>query len=296
MSKYSVIDTDTHEISSGLTTLFPGWAGASENICVYGPHDDDAVIGAGYAIKAALDDGASVHIFIICSGNAGYSNIADRDTIVETRRGETLACYKALGVPESNIVFFNISDFSALSKIGWNVATNQEGHFKKTLTELRTRKITRVLVPNHYREHIDHVAASMMAAYDAPQCGDACAVDWADPSPVKSVAEYSVWADLDPEDALLHGRSEEIRANCVLVAPEEVEMQVCQSISHYASQAKIIDGLIRARKERRIADGRYIEVYLRFDPRPKLDFSPYRQLADKAMAAQNSISGQKGEK
>lgn len=278
MHRFNYIDANTHEVSGSLQALFPEWKGASENVCVYSPHDDDAAIGAGYAMRAALEDGASVHVFIICSGNAGYSNVCERDTIVDIRRRETIACYEALGIPMENILFFNISDFSALSKIGWDVAPNQQGHFRKAITELRTRKITRVLVPNHYREHIDHLAANIMASYDAPQSGDAFAVDWATPNTITSVAQYAVWADLDPEDAILNGRPSDVRANCIMMVSEDVETTVCKSIMQYTSQKEIICGLLQARKDRMTDDGRYIEVYMKFDPRPKLDFSPYKTM------------------
>lgn len=284
MKGYSLLDLNTEKVSPNLDVLFPNWRGAEERVCVYSPHDDDAILGAGYAMRAALDCGAQVHIIIVCSGNAGYSTIEAKDTIVETRKRETLACYAAFGIPAENIVFLDVSDFSALSSLGWQVAPGREGHFRKTISELRARKITRILAPNHYREHIDHIAASMMASYDAPQCGDAMGVDWGDPTPVLSVAEYSVWADLDPEDALLQKRDPHLRANTVLIAPPETEECVCNGIRQYVSQQEIIADLIQQRQARRLEDGRYIEVYLRFDPRPKLDFAPYRLAVSRALS------------
>lgn len=278
MRRFTYIDTNTRAVSQDLSAIFPGWEGAKERLLVYSPHDDDAILGAGYAMRAAMEDGAEVHIFIVCSGNAGYSTPADKDTIVETRKRETLACYKAFGIPEDHIVFLNFSDFSAIQYVGWNIAPNREGHFRRTITELRTRKITRILAPNHYREHIDHVAAAMMASYDAPQSGDAFSVDWAEPHPVKSVAQYSVWADLDPEDALLSKRPCDVRANVVMAAAPEVESAVHEGIRAYVSQEAIIAGLVEQRKDRMLPDGRFLEIYLRFDPRPKLNFAPYKHL------------------
>lgn len=278
MRKYTYIDMNTREVSGDLSAIFPGWAGAQERLMVYSPHDDDAILGAGYAIRAAIDDGAEVHICIVCSGNAGYSSPEEKDTIVEKRRAETLACYEAFGIPRDRIIFLGLSDFSAVQYIGWNISPDREGHFRQTITELRSRKITRVLAPNHYREHIDHLAAYMMAAFDAPQSGDAFAVDWAAPYTVRSVAQYSVWADLDPEDALLAGRNPAVRANTVIAAAPEVEEMVFTGIRAYASQVAIISDLVQQRSARKLPDGRFIEVYLRFNPRPALNFEPYKQL------------------
>ena len=37
----------------------------------------------------------------------------------------------------------------------------------------------------------------------------------------------------------------------------------------------------RKRRARQLPDGRFIEVYRRFDPRPKLDFGPYKRLIER---------------
>jgi len=127
---------------------------------------------------------------------------------------------------------------------------------------------------------VDHIAAYMMGAYDAPQVGDMHSVDWAEPFTVKSVAQYSVWADLDPEDAVLAGRDPKLRANTLMLASQDVEQTVIEGIMKYPSQMAIIDSLIQARSARKLDDGRFMEVYLRFDPRPKLSFEPYKEFVE----------------
>lgn len=278
MRRFTYVDTNAREASADLSALFPGWDGINERVMVYSPHDDDAILGAGYAMRAAIEDGAQVHIAIVCSGNAGYSTPQEKDAIVQTRHEETLACYESFGIPRENIIFLGFSDFSAIQYVGWNIAPQREGHFRSALTQMRQRRITRVLAPNHYREHIDHFAAYMMAAYDAPQAGDACLVDWAQPHSVRSVAQYSVWAELAPEDALVAGRDASVRANVVMAVDAQVEQRVREGIRAYASQGEIIADLVRQREARALPDGRFIEVYLRFDPRPKLDYAPYKRL------------------
>ena len=275
--EFSCLNVDTRRFG-GLEVLFPGWDGPNERLCVYSPHDDDALLGAGYAICAALESGAEVHLFIVCNGDCGYSTPQEKDTIVARRHAETLNCYRVLGIPEENIVFLNYPDFSAMSYVGRKITPEYEGHFRTTITELRSRRITRILAPNHYHEHEDHCAAYRMAAYDAPQAGDAHSVDWAVPYPVKSVAQYSVWAELSPEDALVKGRDERLRANTVLLAPPEAEDRICEGIVEYASQKAIIADLVQQRRARLLPDGRRIELYLRFDPRPTLSYEAYKEL------------------
>ena len=222
-------------------------------------------------------------MFIVCSGDCGYSTIEEKDTIVERRHRETVNVYRAFGVPEENILFLNFPDFSAQSYVGRNVAPDREGHFRKTLTLLRQRRITRILSPNPYHEHVDHTAAATMAQYDAPQAGDVHSVDGADPYPVRSTAEYSVWAELSPEDALVAGRNPDLRADTVLIADPAVEDAVAKGLAEYVSQQEIIADLIRQRKARKLPDGRFIEIYRRYDPRPRLNFEPYKKLLGKLM-------------
>ena len=264
--------------AGGAEVLFPGWAGPDERVCVYSPHDDDAVIGAAYAMRAALDSGAEVHVFVVCDGACGYSTPGEREGIVERRRMETLDCYGAFGIPAENVLFLGFPDFSAIQYVGRKASPVREGHFRTTVTELRRRRITRVLAPNHYHEHIDHLASFLMAAYDAPQAGDEHSGDWAEPHAVRSVAQYSVWAEMDPEDALVAGRDPGLRGNTVAIADAATENGVMEAIGRYPSQAAIISSLVDQRKGRRLPDGRFIEVYRRFDPRPKFDFGPYRKL------------------
>lgn len=280
MNQYEVLDIRSERFG-GLEVLFPSWQPDDERLCVYSPHDDDAILGAGYAMRAALDAGAEVDIIIVCSGDCGYSTPEEKDTIVARRHRETVNVYRAFGIPEANIHFLNYPDFSALSYVGRNISPTREGHFREVITLLRQRRITRILAPNHYHEHIDHLAASMMAQFDAPQAGDAHSVDWADPYPVRSTAQYSVWAELDPEDALVAGRDPRLRADTVLIAGESVEQKVAQGLHEYESQQAIIADLMEQRKARQLPDGRFIEVYRRFDPRPKLDFEPYKALLAK---------------
>ena len=280
MRSYECLDVD-RRTWGGLDVLFPGWKGADERVCVYSPHDDDAILGAGYAMRAAMDAGAEVHVVIVCDGACGYSTPDEKVGIVERRRKETLDCYRTFGIPEDRVLFLSYPDFSAIQYVGRILDPARDGHFRTTITELRRRRITRILAPNHYHEHIDHVAAYLMAAFDSPQAGDAHSVDWAEPYPVRSTAQYSVWAELDPEDALVKGRTDKgLRADVVLAASPDVEATVMDGIRRYPSQEAIIASLVEQRRGRLLKDGRFIEVYRRFDPRPQLDFTPYKRLIE----------------
>ena len=270
--KYYNVDKKT--ASKDINELFPDF-GENEVLAVMSPHDDDAVIGAGYAMMAAKSMGAEVYVVIFCRGDAGYSTVAEKKTIEKVRTKETFECYKRLGIPEDHILRLDFYDFSAFGNIGWKKADGKMGDMSKILKFLRDKKVTRVMVPNHHREHIDHTAAHIMASYDVPQAGDSALVDWGTPHSVKSVLEYSVWADLSATDALINERSCKLRANRILAVESEIEERIADAVSAYVSQTEIIKGLIKAREERKTSDNKYIEVYLTLDCRPKIDFSPY---------------------
>lgn len=272
--KFQYCSIDKNEVSCDINAIFPGF-GDREVLAVMSPHDDDAILGAGYAILAAKQAGADVYVVIFCRGDAGYSTVEEKETIEDVRKAETFDCYARLGIPADHILRLNFPDFSAIGNIGWEKADGNPGDMPVILRFLREKQVTRVMIPNHYHEHIDHYAAHMMASYDVPQAGDAALVDHGTPHAVVSVLEYSVWADLAPEDALVHGRPSNLRANRILVADSSAEEKIDDAIAAYVSQGEIIKNLVNARKERRTAADTYVEVYLTFDCRPKINFRPY---------------------
>lgn len=262
--------------SADIALLFPGWQANDERVAVFCPHDDDGLLGAGYAILAAQANGAVVHICIFCDGRAGYSRPEERETIVERRREEARAAYEMLGVPPERVIRFDYPDFSLIHWLGWLLPDGRTGAMQQVLPTLRRLRITRLLLPNGYREHIDHEATHRAGAYDGPQVGDPVLVDWGRAEPVRSSAIYAVWGDFSPEDALVGGRSAELRGNRVISAPAAVEERVLAALRCFASQGQIIEGLLAAREGRRCGE-RVIEAYQIFDPRPALDYGPYRR-------------------
>lgn len=280
--KFTYCNTDTNAVSQSIDQLFPGF-GTDEVLAVMSPHDDDAILGAGYAMLAAQQAGAQVYVVIFCRGDAGYSTVEEKDTIEEVRARETVECYSRLGVAADHILRMGFPDFSAIGNWGWEKADGNPGDMPRILRFLREKKVTRVMIPNHYHEHIDHLATYLMASYDVPQAGDAALVDHGTPHAVRSTLQYSVWADFDPEDALVNGRPAALRANRILVASQAVEQRIDDAISAYVSQEKIIENLVESRKERLTAKGTYVEPYIAFDCRPKINLDPYIRWVDKML-------------
>lgn len=272
--KFTYCDVNSGAITQDINLLFPDF-GKDEILAVMSPHDDDAIIGAGYAMLAAQQAGADVYVVIFCRGDAGYSTVEEKETIEAVRCRETYDCYARLGIPADHILRMNFPDFSAIGNWGWEKANGEPGDMPTILRFLREKKVTRVMTPNHYHEHIDHVATYLMASYDVPQAGDMALVDHGTPHPVRSTLQYSVWADFDPEDALVSGRPAALRANRILVADEAVEQKIDDAIAAYASQEQIIRNLVASRTERRTPKGDFVEPYIAYDCRPKINLNPY---------------------
>ncbi|NPV54497.1 MAG: PIG-L family deacetylase [Firmicutes bacterium] len=264
--------------SENIDLIFPDWDSGKERVAIFSPHDDDALLGAGYLIQAVAGNGGEPFVFIFCNGNAGYSTPEDRGVIVARRKGETKSAYAELGLGAGNVIRLDYPDFSVLPNIGWMMPWGEEGSFVNIIKNLRNLKITRLVIPNRYREHIDHESVGRIGAFDGPQVGDEILVDWGKPVRIKSFLEYAVWGDFSPEDALVAGGDISIRANRAIKAPPPAEAKVAAALSKFESQQRIIKGLLEARKERQCRDSGdgYIELYIDFDPRPTLRYDPYR--------------------
>ncbi len=126
--------------------------------------------------------------------------------------------------------------------------------------------MTRILVPNDYREHPDHYAASYIASYLGPQAGDNIIADWGATSRVKTYLKYSVWAKFSPEEP----------ANRSVKVTWRVEEAIRDSVAKFESQKLVIQDLFNMRDERKI-DDYALEVYTLYDPRPKLDLKMYKE-------------------
>ena len=277
--KCTFYDLNEHRTSPTIDLLFRQWTPGDERVVIFSPHDDDGVLGAGHLIQVVRASGGEAFVVVFCQGNAGYTTIGERSTIVDVRKDETLKAYEILGLDAKHILRMEYSDFSVLGHVGWILPTGELGTFPRMITLLRSIGATRLVVPNQYREHIDHEAVGRIGAYDGPQAGDPILADWGTSVGIRSFLEYAVWGDFSPEDALIQGRDKNIRANRALKVPFDAEEKVLAAIGTFNSQQKTIASLTSARQHRRVADG-VLELYIEFDPRPILNFFPYVKLVE----------------
>lgn len=273
-SDFLFIDLNARQKSADIGLAFPGWKNGDERIAILAPHDDDAILGAGHIWQAAQAEGGEVYIVVFCDGSAGYSVMEDKEIIVARREKESAAAFGHLGVPSERIVRLMLPDFSALPYVGWKLPDGTIGSFGRLVPHLRSFGITRMVIPNGYREHIDHEATFRAGAYDAPQVGDPVVTEWGKAPPVRSVLQYAVWGDFSPEDAMLRGRPADLRADLLVLCRKGIAARIDESLARFESQQQIIAGLLEQRRARTAGDWS-MEAYLRFDPRPPLDYGPY---------------------
>lgn len=277
ISDFMFYDINKKIRSSDPRLIFPDWQPEKETIAILSPHDDDALLGAGYMMLYALATGVRVYVLIFCNGCFGYSKPELKDKIVEIRKKETINAYRELGLTEENIIRFDYPDFSLRNFIGYILSNKEYGVLPRLIKELRRIKATRLFVPNGYREHMDHEATYYIGSYDGPQVGDPVIVDLGEPFRIKSYLQYSVWGDFSPEDALVSNRPVSLRGNVVITVSKHVEEKVRQAIRKFESQQEILKYILTQRENRKI-DDRYLEIYMLYDPRPRLDYEPYKEI------------------
>jgi hypothetical protein len=59
------------------------------------------------------------------------------------------------------------------------------------------------------------------------------------------------------------------------MAPEEAEENIQKAMQEFKTQARIIEGLLAARRERALTPRLWVEVYLAFEPRPRCGYEKY---------------------
>lgn len=93
-----------------LESVSRHWKKEQECFLFVSPHDDDAVIGGGLMIQAAIAEGVPVHLAVVTDGAMGYCSLEERNTISEIRKAETFASCERLGIPKENVHWIGLPD------------------------------------------------------------------------------------------------------------------------------------------------------------------------------------------
>jgi LmbE family N-acetylglucosaminyl deacetylase len=263
--------------SEKIDLLFPGWE-KGEKVAFLSPHDDDVVLGAGYLVKAVVENGGIPVVFIFCKGDAGYSTVEDKKTIVKTRKKETVKAYKGLGVPAGNLFHSEIPDFSLSPYVNRDLPGGK-GLFEEQVRLFRKEKVSRVVFSSGFYEHWDHTAVYQMGIYTSPQAGDPILADLGEPYAPKNYYIYSVWGDFEPAESVWGS----IRADKGILADSKQENAVREAVQAFTSQKKIFQAIVELREKRKSEAG-YLELYRTVSVRDPIDFKPYFDLLGKCSA------------
>jgi LmbE family N-acetylglucosaminyl deacetylase len=262
------VDFGTGERGGDIGLLFPGWR-KGEAVAFLSPHDDDAVLGAGYLIRAVKKAGGLPFILIFCRGDAGYSSAREKKSIVARRRREAYAAYDALGVPPEDVIRFERPDLSLMGHVDRIRPDGRKGVVDKLIGLLRARRAARVVFTSPHFENWDHTAVFCLGMYAAPQAGDPILADLGPPSPVRSLLTYSVWGDFAPKAV------GDPPADLGILAGDGDEQKVRQALGCFASQAAIMDNTVAARREARRGPDGWLELYARAAVRKPVDYLVY---------------------
>ncbi len=129
------------------------------------PHDDDACIGAGLWMQAALQSGIRIYLLVITDGRMGYCQPEQKDTIIEMRRVETYDSCATLGLDQQYVRYIDYPDGDLFALQGRQARHERPGiesiqgyvGLQNALTyHLRAIGPTRVFIPAATDLHPDH--------------------------------------------------------------------------------------------------------------------------------------------
>ncbi|MBK8206477.1 MAG: PIG-L family deacetylase [Planctomycetes bacterium] len=240
-----------------LAAAFAPWA-AAEHWLFLSPHDDDVLIGAGLWIQALLARGAAVTVAIVTDGRMGYTDPAERDTIVARRRAEADRAYQSIGLPPDALSHLGFPDGSLSRHSGSSLEEGKAVGLDCALTALmREQQPTRIVTTDATDWHPDHRAtfeAARMSLFHA--CGNI----WSElgkPLDVQpSLYAFAVYAPLAAAPDFL------------IEATETPTARKLQALREFSSQAAIIERLAHSARQE----------YLRQVPTSPFDACTYRGL------------------
>jgi LmbE family N-acetylglucosaminyl deacetylase len=162
-------------------------------VAIVCPHDDDGIIGCGALMNELYKNKIDVYAIILTDGSLGYSNIDDKDKIIEIRKKESRKSYNSIN---TDVLFLDFPDMSLHPYRCWKTSDGKEGGYYKLLKVLREIKPDSIFIPNPLDINPDHKAAYDMCLASSFQLQEPVAVELGEPKELSNVFIYKVWDDL----------------------------------------------------------------------------------------------------
>lgn len=204
---------------------------------VIAPHDDDAQIGMGMTIHAAVAAGIEVHIAVVTDGRMGWDDPADREQLVKTRAEEMTRASATLGVPADHLHPLGFPDGSLHLHQGCRPDA-EGGGLGRVLTRLfRTVRPGTVFCATEADLHPDHRYTASETAMALAWASGAIWRELGTPIDVPRLWHYAVYCDFP------HAPQCRVTANAAAMQAK------INSLACFASQPFIADMVARLRAD-----------------------------------------------
>lgn len=164
---------------------------------VIAPHDDDAQIGMGMTIHAAVQAGIEVHIAIVTDGRMGWDDPAGRDALIATRAAEMEQASLAVGVPRERLHCLGFADGSLHLHQGCRMeGAGESGGMGRVLTRvLREIRPGAVFCATEADLHPDHRYTATETAMALAWASGAIWRELGEPITSPRLWHYAVYCD-----------------------------------------------------------------------------------------------------
>ena len=206
----------------------------TERALVLCAHDDDEVIGMGGTIRKLANAGVQVFTVVFASGNEGYTQLSEKDTIVARRRGERAKAQRVLGT--AGCIAHAHGDFENL---------DSESVYREIMQAVR--QVRPHLVFAHLStDYMAHRTLAKVVPEAVWQAGWECSLDLGKPWKVNRLYQFSV-LELIPKPSHIVDITDTLRAKL-------------RAMEAYRSQHAVVAGIMKQIEARARAYGSMIGV------------------------------------
>ncbi|MFC5407215.1 PIG-L deacetylase family protein [Cohnella soli] len=220
-----------------------------EKALVICAHPDDEVLGLGGTIKKMTNAGVEVNVLMFANGNEGYTDLKDKEHIVEIRRKEREAVKDILG----------IHTYEAYDYGDYAIPAN-ETTYKMCLQAIRKYKPD-IVFTHYWREYNTHKAVASIVSDAFWQAGWNASLDLGEPWKAKSLYYFEVI------ELLAH-----VSHIVDIEATFEAKMEAMRA---YASQCTVVSGALQQIEGKALMRGaqagvKYGEAFLKSIDKPEV--------------------------
>lgn len=190
----------------------------NKKILMFCAHPDDDAIALGGTIRKFANQGAEITEVVLATGNEGYSQMEEKDRIIETRAKERQAAGRILGI--GGYETFNYTDYG--------VSAN-EATYKLAIKMIRKYRPD-IIFTHYWLDYMTHKALATVVTEAWWQAGWEASLDLGEPWKAKALYYFEV-LQLLPEVSHL--------VDITATFPAKIEALKC-----YASQQAVVAGML----------------------------------------------------